>query len=127
MFDIASTELLIIAVVALVVIGPKDLPRLMRTVGEWVGRARSVAKHFRTGMDAMIREAELEDLEKQWKAQNEQIMREHPAPSPPVPENEWGRPALTPPPAPPQGGGPEAPPADPPPEQMPPPAPRDAP
>lgn len=79
MFDIASTELLIIAVVALVIIGPKDLPRVLRTVGQWVGRARGMARHFRSGLDTMIREAELDDLEQQWKAQNDRIMRDYPA------------------------------------------------
>ena len=78
MFDIAPTELLLVAVVALVVIGPKDLPRVMRTVGQWVGRARGMARHFRSGIDTMIREAELEDLEKKWKAENERIMAAHP-------------------------------------------------
>ncbi len=78
MFDIAPTELLIVAVVALVVIGPKDLPRVMRTVGHWVGRARGMARHFRTGIDTMMREAELEEMEKKWQAENERIMREHP-------------------------------------------------
>ncbi|SMF61649.1 Sec-independent protein translocase protein TatB [Allosphingosinicella indica] len=85
MFDIAPTELLIIAVVALVVIGPKDLPRAMRTVGQWVGRAKGMARHFRSGIDTMIREAELEEMEKKWKAENERIMREHPQ-LPPVTE-----------------------------------------
>jgi len=83
MFDIASTELLLVAVVALIVIGPKDLPRVMRTVGRWMGRARGVARHFRSGLDAMIREAELEEMEQRWKAENERIMREHPAVPPP--------------------------------------------
>lgn len=79
MFDIAPTELLIVALVALVVIGPKDLPRVMRTVGYWVGRARGMARHFRSGIDTMIRESELEEMEKKWRAENERIMREHPA------------------------------------------------
>ena len=79
MFDIAPTELLIVALVALVVIGPKDLPRVMRTVGQWVGRARGMARHFRSGIDTMIREAELEEMEKKWKAENERIMRELPS------------------------------------------------
>ena len=79
MFGIDSGELLIIAVVALVVIGPKDLPRAMRAVGGFVGRARGMAKHFRTGFDAMLREAELEDMEKVWKSENERIMRDSPA------------------------------------------------
>lgn len=79
MFDIAPTEFLLVAFVALVVIGPKDLPKAMRVVGYWVGRARGVARQFRAGFDEMVREAELEEMEKKWKAENERIMREHPA------------------------------------------------
>ena len=79
MFDIGYSELLIIAVVALIVIGPKDLPRVMRTVGQWVGRARGMARHFRSGVDTMMREAELEEMEKKWRDENARIMREHPA------------------------------------------------
>jgi sec-independent protein translocase protein TatB len=85
MFGIDSSELLVIALVALVVIGPKDLPRVMRTVGNWVGRARGMTGHFRAGIDNMIRESELADMEKKWKADNERIMREHPAPA----EEKW--------------------------------------
>ena len=79
MFDIASSELLLVAIVALVVIGPKDLPRLMRVVGHWVGKAKGVARQFRSGFDEMVRQSELEDLEKKWKAENDRIMRAHPA------------------------------------------------
>lgn len=78
MFDVAPTELLLVVVVALVVIGPKDLPKAMRFVGKWVGKARGMARHFRSGLDTMMREAELEELEKQWREQNEAIMREFP-------------------------------------------------
>lgn len=78
MFGVDTSELLVVAVVALLVIGPKDLPRVMRTVGQWVGRARGVARHFRSGIDAMIREAELEEMEKKWREENERIMRDHP-------------------------------------------------
>ncbi len=91
MFDIAPTELLLVAVVALVVIGPKDLPRAMRFVGQWVAKARGVARHFRTGIDEMIRQSELEEMEKKWAAENARIMREHkaePAPEPVVIEGE---------------------------------------
>ncbi|HEY0028337.1 MAG TPA: Sec-independent protein translocase protein TatB [Allosphingosinicella sp.] len=77
MFDIGYSELLIIAVVALIVIGPKDLPRVMRTVGQWVGRARGMARHFRSGIDTMMRESELQEMEKKWREDNERIMREH--------------------------------------------------
>ena len=78
MFDIAPTELLLVAVVALVVIGPKDLPKALRVVGNWVGRARAMARHFRSGIDEMVRQSELEEMEKKWAAENERIMREHP-------------------------------------------------
>jgi sec-independent protein translocase protein TatB len=78
MLDVAPTELLLIAIIALLVIGPKDLPKAMRFVGNWVGKAKRTAAHFRTGIDTMMREAELEEMEKKWKAENERIMREHP-------------------------------------------------
>ena len=78
MFGVDYSEILVVAVVALVVIGPKDLPRVMRTVGHWVGRARGMARHFRSGIDTMMREAELEEMEKKWREDNERIMQEHP-------------------------------------------------
>ncbi|WP_373486988.1 Sec-independent protein translocase protein TatB [Blastomonas sp.] len=77
MLDIGSTELLLIIIVAIVVIGPKDLPRALYKVGQVVGKAKGVMRHFRTGVDAMVREVELEEMEKKWKADNERIMREH--------------------------------------------------
>jgi sec-independent protein translocase protein TatB len=79
MFDIASTELLLVAAVALVVIGPKDLPRVLRLVGNWVGKARAVAAQFKSGFDDMVRESELQDLEKKWQEENDRIMQAHPA------------------------------------------------
>ncbi|WP_082125061.1 Sec-independent protein translocase protein TatB [Aurantiacibacter luteus] len=78
MFDIGWTEILLVAVVAVLVIGPKDMPLALRTAGRWIGKMRKLSGHFRSGLDAMVREAELEDMEKKWKAQNEKIMREHP-------------------------------------------------
>jgi sec-independent protein translocase protein TatB len=81
MFDIAPTELLLCAVVALIVIGPKDLPRALRTLGQWVGRAKGVARHFRSGIDEMIRQAELDEMQKKWAEENARIMREHPMPA----------------------------------------------
>jgi sec-independent protein translocase protein TatB len=79
MLDIAPTELMLVAVVALLVIGPKDLPKAMRFVGQWVGKARGVARQFRSGFDAMVREAELAEMEKKWAEENARILREHPA------------------------------------------------
>ncbi len=84
MFDVAPTELMLVAVIALVVIGPKDLPRVMRVVGNWVSRARGIARQFRSGFDEMIRESELREMEEKWRAENERIMQEHPAIAPPV-------------------------------------------
>ena len=79
MFGVDSTELLIVAVLALVFIGPKDLPATMRTVGRWVGKIRAMSRHFTSGVEAMIREAELEEMEKSWREENERIMRDYPA------------------------------------------------
>lgn len=78
MFGVDSTEFLVVAVVALLVIGPKDLPHVLRKVGHWVGRARGVARHFRSGIDTMIRESELDEMETRWREENERVMREHP-------------------------------------------------
>jgi sec-independent protein translocase protein TatB len=66
MFDFAWSELALIAVVALVVIGPKDLPRVMRVVGQWVQRARAIAREFQGSLDQMVREAELDEMKKQF-------------------------------------------------------------
>ena len=78
MFDIGATELLMVVVVAIVVIGPKDMPMAMRTAGRWIGKMRKVTGHFRAGIDAMVREAELEEMEKKWREQNEAIMNAAP-------------------------------------------------
>ncbi len=74
MFDIGIDEMLLVAVIAIVVIGPKDLPMALRTAGKWIGKMRSLSRHFQSGLDAMIREAEMEEMEKKWKAQNAAIM-----------------------------------------------------
>src|SRR5215470_5945226 len=65
MFDISWSHLLAIAVVALVVIGPKDLPRVLRALGKWAGKARAVAREFQSSIDQMIRESELEEVRKE--------------------------------------------------------------
>jgi len=79
MFGVDTTELLLIAVVALLFIGPKDLPHTMRTVGRWVGKVRAMARHFTSGFESMVREAELEEMERKWREENDRIMREFPA------------------------------------------------
>jgi sec-independent protein translocase protein TatB len=79
MFDLSISEIAIIAIVATVVIGPKELPRALATAGKWMAKARGVMANFRTGLDAMVREAELQEMEKKWASENDRIMREHPA------------------------------------------------
>ncbi len=65
MFDIGWSELLLIGVVALIVIGPKDLPKALATAGKWMARARAMAREFQSNVDDMIRQSELDDLRKQ--------------------------------------------------------------
>jgi sec-independent protein translocase protein TatB len=68
MFGIDAPELLVIAAVALIVIGPKELPGMLRTVGRWVATARNMAGEFRGHVDDMVRQAELDELKKQVEA-----------------------------------------------------------
>ncbi|MCW3798350.1 Sec-independent protein translocase protein TatB [Sphingomonas sp. BN140010] len=78
MFGVDSSELLIVAVLALIFIGPKELPATLRTVGQWVGRIRAHARHFTSGIENIMREAELEEMEKRWREENERIMQQYP-------------------------------------------------
>lgn len=65
MLDIGWSEMLVIAVVAIVIIGPKDLPRTLRIVGRWIGKARGMAREFQNSLDDIIRETELDEIKKQ--------------------------------------------------------------
>ena len=65
MFDIGWGELLVIAMVALIVIGPKELPGTLRTLGQWMGKVRRMAGEFQNQFQEAIREAELSDLKKE--------------------------------------------------------------
>ena len=100
MFGIDWEELLVIVVVAVVVIGPKDMPLALRTAGRWIARVRRVSNHFRAGIETMIREAEMEEMERKWAEQNESIMRDHPADAPPEAEPTGALPARPAPPPP---------------------------
>jgi sec-independent protein translocase protein TatB len=62
MFDIGWSEMALILLVALIVIGPKDLPRVARTVGQWVAKGRGMAREFQRALDEMAREAELDKV-----------------------------------------------------------------
>ncbi|MBN9556297.1 MAG: twin-arginine translocase subunit TatB [Alphaproteobacteria bacterium] len=64
-FDLSWSEILVVLIVALVVVGPKDLPRLMHMMGRWMGKARNMANEFRKSFDEMARQAELDELRKE--------------------------------------------------------------
>jgi len=68
MFGIDSSELLLIAIVALVVIGPKELPGLLRTWGKWMAQMRGMASEFRGHVDEMVRQSDLDEVKKQLTA-----------------------------------------------------------
>ena len=65
MFDIGWQELFILAVLAIIVIGPKDLPKAVGTITKWIRKARAMARDFQDGLDDVAREAELDDLKKE--------------------------------------------------------------
>lgn len=78
MFDLSIWEIAVIGVVAVLVIGPKELPRALMTAGKWLRKFRAITGSFRTGLDAMIRETEMKELEEKWANHNKQIMADHP-------------------------------------------------
>jgi sec-independent protein translocase protein TatB len=73
MFDLTSSKLLILAIVALLVVGPKDLPLLLRTVGKYLGVIRRHANEFRAQFDEAIREAELHELKKEFESMQREV------------------------------------------------------
>jgi len=66
--EVGATELMVIAAVALIVVGPKDLPVLMRKIGQWLGKMRGLASEFRASFDEMARQSELDELRKEVEA-----------------------------------------------------------
>ncbi|WP_168077924.1 Sec-independent protein translocase protein TatB [Caulobacter sp. SSI4214] len=66
--DIGGTELLVIAAVALIVVGPKDLPVLLRKLGQFIGKMRGMASEFRASFDEMARQSELDELRREVQA-----------------------------------------------------------
>jgi sec-independent protein translocase protein TatB len=95
MFDLSWSHILIVLVVALVVVGPKDLPKIMRTAGRWMGKARAMADQFRKSFDEMARQSELDELRAEIQAlrthqplaeieqsMNQSILPPDPAPAP---------------------------------------------
>jgi sec-independent protein translocase protein TatB len=78
MFGVDSSELLIVAVLALLFIGPKELPHLMLKIGRFVGKIRGYTRHFTAGIENAMREAELEEMEKKWREENQRILAQYP-------------------------------------------------
>lgn len=74
MLDIGADELLLTAFIAIMVIGPKDLPRAMLFVGRWVGKARRMSGAFRAGLENFVQEGEIRDLESEWATKREEIL-----------------------------------------------------
>jgi sec-independent protein translocase protein TatB len=71
LFDLSWSEILLIGTVALVFIGPKDLPKALRVAGFWVRKARNLSREFQSSIDQMIREAELEEMRQDLKKASE--------------------------------------------------------
>jgi sec-independent protein translocase protein TatB len=71
LFDFGWSELLLIGIVALIFIGPKDLPKALRVAGFWVRKARTLSREFQNSIDQMIREAELDDIRQELKKASE--------------------------------------------------------
>lgn len=71
LFDLSWSEILLIGGVALIFIGPKDLPKAMRVAGYWVRKARTLSREFQSSIDQMIREAELEEMRQDLKKATE--------------------------------------------------------
>lgn len=89
MLDIGWSEMLLIAVVAIVVIGPKDLPKALRTVGQWAGRARRVAREFKDSVDDMVRESELDELRRETERMSRfSVEEQKPVNPPPAPRGQ---------------------------------------
>jgi len=76
MFDIGLPEMLVIGVLALIVVGPKDLPKTIKLVTTWIRKARMMARDFQSGVDEMVRESELGDVKKQLTEGSNELKKE---------------------------------------------------
>lgn len=81
MFDLGWTEMVVIVIVAILIIGPKELPAVLRTIGKWVAKARALAREFQDSVNEAIRESEIEDMRKEL----EQVEHAAKADTPPEP------------------------------------------
>lgn len=77
MLDLGWSEILIIGVVALIVVGPKDLPKMLRTLGQYAGRAKGIARDFQRSMDDAARQADIEELKEVKKGLDDMRNAQH--------------------------------------------------
>ena len=68
MFDLGWGELLVIGIIALVVIGPKELPQAFRTLGRWMTRARALAREFQGHIDELMRESQVDEMKREFQS-----------------------------------------------------------
>lgn len=111
LFDLGWSEILLVGVVALVFIGPKDLPKALRVAGFWVRKARTLSREFQSSIDQMIRESELDEMRQDLKKASEFDLQQefHNTIEPPARGAEGAQPAAAPsPPEPPLLGAPAA-------------------
>ena len=73
MLDIGLQEILIIGVIALVVVGPKDLPKMLRTIGQWTGKARGYARDFQRSIEGYVEDTELSSIQKELDEANKEL------------------------------------------------------
>ncbi|OUR78303.1 twin arginine-targeting protein translocase TatB [Alphaproteobacteria bacterium 46_93_T64] len=76
MFDIGWSEMVFIGIIAVLVIGPKDLPKTIATIGKYIRKARGFAREFQTGIDDLARDAELDDLKKSFQGDDFNIKKQ---------------------------------------------------
>jgi len=77
MFDIGAGEMLLTILVAVLVIGPKDLPRAMLFAGRWIGKTRRMSRAFSAGLENFVQQSEIRDLEADWAIRRDAILAEH--------------------------------------------------
>jgi sec-independent protein translocase protein TatB len=76
MFDLSWSEIMVIAVAAIIFIGPKELPTFLRLIGRWTAKARAMAREFQGHVDDMVREAELDEVRQQVEKAGSEISRD---------------------------------------------------
>lgn len=82
MFDLGWTEMVVIVVVAILIIGPKELPAVLRTLGKWVAKARTLAREFQDSVNEAIRESEVEEVREELESVKRAVEPEAPPEKP---------------------------------------------